>query len=113
MSRKAIFTVSTPVPQAHTVTLDSGSWKYHILPGHSEMKGRVANIKAAVQSPTLVCTATDPSYIGFVSHVERDETGKPMLVIIDPKSGHNSRVVTAYYAAKYDNVESLNVIWTP
>ena len=110
MSKK-IFTVNTPYSGASTVTLDSGAWYGHIQPGHPEMAGKLENIKSTLTSPTVVCAASDPDYVSFVSHTETNSLGHPLMVCVNPMAKSGPVVATAYYGKKYADLSKLNIKW--
>ena len=110
MSKK-IFTVNTPYPGAPTVTLDSGAWDRHIKLRHPEMAGKLENIKSTLTSPTLVCAASDPDYVSFVSHTETNFLGEPLMVCVNPIAKSGPLVATTYYGKKYADLSKLNIKW--
>jgi len=110
--RSPVFTVTTPVPTAPSVTLWDNTWSNHIQTGHPEMAGKLPNMQATLSAPSMVCEATNPDYLVFVSSTDVDAKGNPLVVCVSPVDSDGPAVVTAYHGGKkYTDPTKVKKVW--
>jgi hypothetical protein len=80
--RWPIFIANTPFTPVPTATLYEDTWMGHILPNHPEVRHALEAVKATVEAPELVCSATSAGYYTFVSSSHLDAGGKPLIVVV-------------------------------